>query len=90
MGSPGSGQLVRPVRISSQGDDSTGTIVNGRRVSLGSEQLCAEVLDWVKITDSVMGDTRLGNLGYIHRKLNFSKNQSEMDSASAVGLVDRQ
>lgn len=33
----------------------------------------AEVFDWVKVTDSRQGDTRTGNLGYIHRRFGKDK-----------------
>jgi len=36
----------------------------------------AEVFDYVKVTDSRQGDTRTGNLGYIHRR--FGKDKWEM------------
>ncbi len=37
-----------------------------------------EVFDYVKITDSWVGDTRVGNIGYITRNYNYEESQFEM------------
>lgn len=39
----------------------------------------AEVLDYIKVTDTRQGDERTGNVGFIHRHVNVEKNIFEMN-----------
>ena len=47
----------------------------------------AEALDYIKATDNIESDTLIGNCGYVHRKVNLTKNQWEMDTGIGSWLA---